>query len=142
MKPKSENQNPNIRETIKSLIRSKKESREHLRLRYILRTVHFHPVHFHPVVQFSARPFAFTTTRKTFHNFRRLDGASQNEEFMLTNVHRSKRSARNSMLRKSKELTHPISVIEFCVFLRYFFLYSRYILDSFNMYDPNNIWAK
>ena len=52
------------------------------------------------------------------HNFRRLDGASQNEEFILTNVNKNNRSARSSMFRKSKESTHPISVIEFCVFLR------------------------
>ena len=87
MKLKSENQNPNFRETIESLIR-----------------------------------------RKTIDNFRRLDDASQNEDFMLTNAHRSKRSARYSMLRKSRELTHPISVIEFCIFLRYSFLFSTWAI--------------
>ena len=55
--------------------------------------------------------------------FRRLDVAPQNEEFMLTNVDnvdKNKQTARNSMFqRKSTKLTHPISVIEFCVFLRF-----------------------
>ena len=62
--------------------------------------------------------------------FRRLDVAPQNEEFMLANVDnidRNKQTARNSMFqRKSTKLTHPISVIEFCVFLR-FPQYSRFV---------------
>ena len=58
--------------------------------------------------------------------FRRMDVAPRNEEFMLANVDnvdnvdRNKQTARNSMFqRKSTKLTHPISVIEFCVFLRF-----------------------
>ena len=65
-------------------------------------------------------------TRYKIIDFRRLDGGLQESEItgqIPVISDRTKQSTRSSMFRKSRELSHPISVIEFCIFLRYFFDY-------------------